>query len=158
MATERKTIFKIPYVGIDHYQGLALLYGEKGDFSVIFHLTNPVLQHGADPQAYTTYQNLLLNAVKILGAGHILQKQDVFVRKKYEGKPSGEFLQDKYHAHFTGREYTQINTYLVITRQVRKGSFYTYDRKMLSDFSQHIAKLSDLFCGAGLGPRLMGVG
>lgn len=155
MVKERKTIFEIPYAGIDHYQGIALIYGEKGDFSVIFQLTNPVLQYGADPDAYTAYQNLLLNVVKILGAGHILQKQDVFTRKKYKGKPSEEFLQGKYHSHFQGREYTEINTYLVITRQARKGTFYTYDKKMLSDFSQHIAKLSDLFSGAGLGPRLM---
>jgi len=147
----------MPYAGIDTYNGLDILYGDKGDFSVILHITNPVLQYGADPDAYSAYQSLLLNIIKILGEGHIIQKQDVFIRKKYKGAASGEFLQQKYHAHFEGREYTEIKTYLVITRQTGRGTFYTFDKKVLADFYQNTAKLSDLLGNAGLNPRYLNV-
>jgi len=157
MQRERKTAFRMPYAGIDTYNGLDILYGDKGDFSVILHITNPVLQYGADPDAYSAYQSLLLNIIKILGEGHIIQKQDVFIRKKYKGAASGEFLQQKYHAHFEGREYTEIKTYLVITRQTGRGTFYTFDKKVLADFYQNTAKLSDLLGNAGLNPRYLNV-
>ncbi|RZM29892.1 MAG: TraG family conjugative transposon ATPase [Pedobacter sp.] len=155
MQRERKTAFRMPYAGIDTYNGLDILYGDKGDFSVILHITNPVLQYGADPDAYSAYQSLLLNIIKILGEGHIIQKQDVFIRKKYKGAASGEFLQQKYHAHFEGREYTDIKTYLVITRQTGRGTFYTFDKKVLADFYQNTAKLSDLLGNAGFNPRYL---
>ncbi len=145
----------MPYAGIDTYNGLDILYGDKGDFSVILHITNPVLQYGADPDAYSAYQSLLLNIIKILGEGHIIQKQDVFIRKKYKGAASGEFLQQKYHAHFEGREYTDIKTYLVITRKTGRGTFYTFDKKVLADFYQNTAKLSELLGNAGFNPRYL---
>lgn len=145
----------MPYAGIDTYNGLDILYGDKGDFSVILHITNPVLQYGADPDAYSAYQSLLLNIIKILGERHIIQKQDVFIRKKYKGAASVEFLQQKYHAHFEGREYTEIKTYLVVTRQIGRGTFYTFDKKVLADFYQNTAKLSDLLSNAGFNPRYL---
>jgi len=155
MQQERKTAFKMPYAGVDTYNGLHILYGEKGDFSMILHINNPVLQFGADPDAYCTYQNLLLNIIKIMGEGHIIQKQDVFIRRKYKSESANEFLQQKYNAHFEGREYTDIKTYLVVTRQVKRGTFYTFDKKVLADFFQNIAKLSDLLASAGLNPRYL---
>lgn len=155
MQRERKTAFKMPYAGIDNYNGLQLLYGENGDFSVIMHINNPVLEYAADPEAYLTYQSVLLNIIKILGEGHIIQKQDVFIRKKYKPIPTDEFLQQKYHQHFEGREYTEIKTYLIITRQVKRGAFYTFDKKVLSDFSQNIDKLFDLLANAGFSPRYL---
>lgn len=143
----------MPYAGIDAYNGLHLLYGEKGDFSALLHIDNPVLQYSADPEAYTAYQSVLLNIIKILGEGHIIQKQDVFIRKKYRPVAANEFLQQKYHAHFQGREYTEIRTYLIITRQVKRGAFYTFDKKILADFSQNMGKVFDLLSGSGFGPR-----
>lgn len=156
MSRERKTAFSLPYAGVDSYRDLSILYGEKGDFSVILHLSNPVLQYGADPDAYSAYQNLLLNIIKILGEGHIIQKQDVFIRRKYKGENAGEFLQQKYHAHFDGREYTDIKTYLIITRQVKRGTFYTYDKKVLADFAQNMGKLYDLLASSGMAPKFLG--
>lgn len=153
MQTHRKTAFKMPYTGIDEDNGEALLYGERGDFSVIFHIRNPVMQYGADPEPYNTYHSLLLNLIKILGEGHIIQKQDVFSRNTYQGGTTTEFLQQKYNEHFHGREYTQIETYLTITRQVKKGAFYVYDPRMLLDFRQNIDKVHDLLSGAGMQPQ-----
>ncbi|MGV6945143.1 TraG family conjugative transposon ATPase [Sphingobacterium sp. CZ-2] len=155
MKTERKTTFEMPYVGIDHYQGMSVLYGDRGDFSVVMRLTNPVLQYGADPEAYTVFQQVLLNVIKILGEGHIIQKHDVFIKRKYRPKPASEFLEQKYQEHFEDREYTEIRTYLTVTRQVKKGAFYTYDKKVLVTFGQNMAKVHDLLLGAALNPSYL---
>jgi hypothetical protein len=155
MQREKKTGFKLPFAGIDTFNGLQLLYGENGDFSMILHISNPVLQYGADPDAYNAYQGVLLNIIKILGEGHIIQKQDVFIRRKYRGVNESEFLQQKYHAHFEGREYTDIKSYLIITRQVKRGAFYTYDKKVLADFFQNVIKISDLLANAGFYPSFL---
>ena len=145
----------MPYVGIDHYQGMSILYGDRGDFSVVMRLTNPVLQYGADPEAYTAFQQVLLNVIKILGEGHIIQKHDVFIKRKYQPKPATEFLEQKYQEHFEGREYTEIRTYLTVTRLVKKGAFYTYDKKILATFGQNMAKVFDLLSGAALNPAYL---
>lgn len=145
----------MPYVGIDHYQGMSILYGDRGDFSVVMRLTNPVLQYGADPEAYTAFQQVLLNVIKILGEGHIIQKHDVFIKRKYQPKPTTEFLEQKYQEHFEGREYTEIRTYLTVTRLVKKGAFYTYDKKVLATFGQNMAKVFDLLSGAALNPSYL---
>jgi len=155
MRTERKTAFEMPYMGIDHYQGMSVLYGDRGDFSAVMRLTNPVLQYGADPEAYTVFQQVLLNVIKILGEGHIIQKHDVFIKRKYRPKPASEFLEQKYQEHFEGREYTEIRTYLTVTRQVKKGAFYTYDKKVLVTFGQNMAKVFDLLSGAALNPSYL---
>lgn len=148
-----KTAFSMPYAGIDHFRGEALLYGERGDFSAVFRLRNPVTQYGADPEPYTAYHNTLLNMIKILGEGHIIQKQDILSRKTFQAGQATEFLQQKYNEHFGGREYTAITTYLTITRQVKKGAFYVHDPKALSDFDQQMDKLHDLMQGAGMQPH-----
>jgi len=145
----------MPYMGIDHYQGMSVLYGDRGDFSAVMRLTNPVLQYGADPEAYTVFQQVLLNVIKILGEGHIIQKHDVFIKRKYRPKPASEFLEQKYQEHFEGREYTEIRTYLTVTRQVKKGAFYTYDKKVLVTFGQNMAKVFDLLSGAALNPSYL---
>lgn len=155
MASQQKNTFELPYAGIDNLQGLSILYGIRGDFSVVFQIQNPVLQYAADPDGFNSYHTLLLNLVKILGEGYILQKQDIFCRKQYKARPAAEFLQQQYNAHFDGREYSAIYTYVIITRQVKRNAFYVYDPKALNDFHQAVLKVNDLFSGAGLHPRLL---
>ena len=155
MQRRKKLEFNIPYAGIDLYKGLWLLYGEKGDFSLMIKIQNPALQYSADRDGYTGFHSLFLNMVKILGEGYIIQKQDVFIRKAYKGRPGKEFLQQQYYRHFEGREYTELHTYLIITRQVKRGAFYVYDGKQLSDFEQHAGKIFDLLLGAGLRPAFL---
>lgn len=152
MQTHPRTVFKMPYIGIDDDNGEALLYGERGDFSVIFHIKNPVMQYGADPEPYNAYHSLLLNLIKMIGEGHIIQKQDIFSRRTYQGSTTTEFLQQKYNEHFHDREYTQIETYLIITKQVKRGAFYVYDHRVLLDFRHNIDKVYDLLSGAGMQP------
>src|SRR3546814_463251 len=155
---KRKTVFDVPYAGIDTVEGLSILYGQRGDYSVIFQINNPVTRYAADPNAYLGYHGLLLNLVKIVGEGHILQKTDVFHRQKYLPVGTTEFLQEKYQQHFAGREYTAVSTYLTLTKQVKKSAFYTFDAKALHDFRQLTSKARDLLAGAGLQPRLLSEG
>ena len=155
MAFHQKNSFELPYAGIDQHNGLSLLYGLRGDYSIIFKIQNPVLQYAADPDGYNSYHGLLLNLVKILGEGYIIQKQEVFCRKQYQGKAAPEFLQEKYHQHFEGREYTAIHTYLIITRQVKRNAFYVFDQKALNEFKQAVLKTNDLLSGAGLNPSIL---
>lgn len=155
MRKENKNLFDIPYVGIDHYQGMDILYNVHGDYSAILNISNPVMQYSADRELYVQYHQVLLNVVKILGEGHILQKQDIFIRKEYKSTQKQEFLEQKYQEHFSGRQYTEIQTYLTISRQVKKGAFYSYDSTQLSAFVVNIQKIYDLFLQAGLKPRIL---
>ena len=151
MASSKKKEFKLPYAGVVE----DVLYGERGDLSMIFRIRNPVVWYGADPEPYTAYHHLLLNLIKILGEGYLIQKQDVFYRCVYKGRPAKEFLQQKYHEHFAGRVYTQISTYLTITRRVKRNTFYVYDKKVSGEFAQHRKKVMDFLNGADLNPQLL---
>lgn len=144
MPKRKKTTFKLPYIGIDHSNGYDVLYNEKGEFGVVLEVENPVLQYAADPGNYDNFHQLYVNAIKILGEGYIVQKQDILSRKKFNLKSSGEYLQRKYDEHFRGRVYTSHQTLLVITRRVKPG-FYTYSQKQIEDFTQSIDKVADLF-------------
>ncbi|WP_162997110.1 TraG/VirB4 family ATPase [Mucilaginibacter kameinonensis] len=92
---------------------------------------------------------------KILGEGYVIQKQDVLTKKIYNKADSTEYLQQKYDEHFNGREYTDLTTYLVITRKAKRGSFYTYNKKNYTDFEQNIGKLDDLLKRNNLQPQLL---
>ncbi|MGF7079028.1 hypothetical protein [Mucilaginibacter sp. UYCu711] len=139
-----KTLFNIPYAGVDKSGAYDLLIGMNGECSVIIRIVNPVIRYAAYPAGYDEFHSLLINVVKVLGDGHILQKQDIISRSKWLGKSSGEYLQQKYNAHFEGRECLKTDTYLTITRQVKKGAFYVYDAKALRDFRQLISKVLDI--------------
>ncbi|WP_256009450.1 TraG family conjugative transposon ATPase [Desertivirga xinjiangensis] len=151
----KKKLFEIPYAGIDELDGVAILYSKRGDYSVVLKIENPVLQYGADAEAYNSYHNILLNVVKILGEGFIIQKQDVFIRKEFCPKPSIEFLKQKYNEHFQGRKYTALSTYFTITRQVKKSAFYVFNKNHLLDFLEVIAKITDILNIGGISSSLL---
>lgn len=155
MQTHKKQAFKMPYAGIDMDDGRAILYGDRGDFSMIFSIENPAIQYGADSEPYTSYHNLLLNLIKFLGEGYTIQKQDIFSKMEYSAKPSQEYLQQRYNDHFNGRKYTSISTFLIVTRQIKKSAFYVYNKKAIVEFKQHIAKIFDLLHGGGLKPHIL---
>jgi conjugation system TraG family ATPase len=139
-----KTLFDIPYAGVDKSGEFDLLIGKNGECSVVIRIVNPVIRYAAYPAGYDEFHGLLLNIVKVLGDGYILQKHDVISRTAWEGPPAGEYLQQKYNAHFKGRECLRVETYLTITRQVKKGAFFVYDARVLRDFRQAAGKVLDL--------------
>jgi type IV secretory pathway VirB4 component len=146
-----KQIFKLPYAGIDD----GLLIGANGDISVVIQMTNPVIRFSAAAPAYDEFHQLLINVVNILGDGYILQKQDVISRGVYPPKKANEYLQQKYNDHFAGRKFLKVDTYLTITRQVKKGAFYVYDAKAIRDFRQAIAKVTDVLSAGKATPKLL---
>jgi hypothetical protein len=147
----RKNEFKLPYAGID--QGL--LFGQNGDFSVVIKVINLVIRFAGASASYDEFHQLLINLIKILGDGYILQKQDVICRGVYPEKPAEEYLQQKYNAHFAGRKYLKVDTYLTITRQVKRGAFYVYDAKALRDFRQAIDKVIDVLIAGRMEPVIL---
>lgn len=152
---KRRTEFKLPYLGIDQYLNLSLLINDKGDFGVVLELENPVLQFSADPEGYITFHQLYNNVIKILGDGHVIQKQDIFSKKHYRPEDTDIFLQSKYNDHFEGREYTSHSTFLIITRKAGKG-FYKYKEKEYSTFDNSLSKVIDLFARANIKVKVLG--
>lgn len=147
MFSKKRNEFKLPYLGIeDQINGFHCLFNLKGDFGVILKLDNPVLQYSADSAKYDSFHQLYTNMIKILGEGHLIQKQDIFSRKTYCETYSKEYLQQKYDDHFHGRQYTSLKTFLVITKRA-KGR---YNQKSVIDFVQTLGKVTDLFERAGV--------
>ncbi|SHM92826.1 TraG family conjugative transposon ATPase [Mucilaginibacter sp. OK098] len=139
-----KSLFNIPYAGINKEGDYNLLIGLTGEYSIVIEINNPVTRYSADPSGYEEYHHLLINIVKILGEGHLLQKHDIISRYAFRAKDAEEYLQRHYNAHFENRECLRVSTYLTITKQVKKGTFYTYDAKGLRDFMQSIGKVLDV--------------
>ena len=139
-----KTLFNIPFAGVDKSGEYDLLIGLNGECSVIIKIINPVIRYSAYPAGYDEFHNLLLNIVKILGDGYLLQKQDIISRSAWKGNTASEYLQQKYNEHFEGRECLRTDTYLTITRQVKKRAFYVYNAKVLRDFRQAVGKVVDI--------------
>lgn len=150
-----KRMFKIPYVGIDKSGTYDLLVGSNGECSIIISITNPVVRYAAAASAYDEFHNLMINIIKILGDGYILQKQDIVSRSKYPAKKAEEYLQAKYNEHFEGRDFLKVDTYLTVTRQVKKGAFYVFDPKALRDFKNAAGKVLDILETAKTMPRLL---
>jgi conjugation system TraG family ATPase len=143
----KRNEFKLPYAGIEtEFKGFHLLFNLNGDFGLILKLENPVVQYSADPSRYDFFHQQYTNVIKILGEGHLIQKQDVFSTESYHEDNSKEYLQRKYDEHFQGREYVSHNTYLIITKR-SKGR---YSEKSVNDFIQSIGKVTDLFERSGI--------
>lgn len=141
---EKKNIFKLPYAGVSAAIDYDMLIGENGESSVVIKVVNPVTRYSAAAGAYDDFHRLMTNVVKILGDGYLLQKLDVLSKAHYPKKTSDEYLQRKYFGHFAGREYSKVETYLVLTLQVKKGAFYVYDAKALRNFKQVLGKVLDI--------------
>jgi hypothetical protein len=150
-----KQVFNIPYIGIDHYAGTDILVGAGGECSVVIRITNPVTRFSAASAAYDEFHALMINIVKIMGDGYLLQKSDVISKEKYPLKESGEYLQQKYNAHFAGRDYVNVTTYITLTKEVRKGAFYVFDKKGLRDFSHQLDKVMDILIAAKAAPLVL---
>jgi len=155
MGRKQNRTFELPYIGFDHFdESMHILYGSKGEASAVFSIRNTVEQYSADGDRYLDYHANMLNVVKIIGEGHFVQKLDVLSNRVFEENISEEFLQKKYDAHFSGRVYTDINTYLVITRKPKPGR-YIYSGKEDGEFRMKIAKVHQLLAETKFAPRLL---
>jgi conjugation system TraG family ATPase len=150
----KRNEFKWPYIGIDDEKGFGVLYSENGDHSVIIKIENPVLQYSADPESYYTFHSVFENIIRILGPDYVLQKQDVLSRKRFIGKLSDDYLTQKYNDNFNGKEYTDIESYLIITKQSKK-RFYQYDAKAYKTFLGNVIKVNDVLASKKMNPIML---
>jgi len=150
-----KQVFDLPYIGIDKTGIYELLVGKNGECSVVISINNPVVRYSASSAVYDEFHQLITGIVKVLGDGYILQKSDIIVRTIYPAKRADEYLQQHYNAHFVGRDYLDVKTYLTITRPVKKGAFYVYDPKALLNFRQAIGKVMDTLVASGTSPKIL---
>lgn len=145
-----------PYIGIETIDDIPIFYNRKGDFSVIIKCQNPVIQYCADKDSYYDFHNLFVNVLKILGTGYTLQKQDILAKNTFSSPiQSSDYLDKRYFDHFDGRVYTDITTYLVITKQLDKSKFFAYDKRIFETFIRNIGKVLDLFANKSLKARLL---
>ena len=117
-----------PYIGIEEYNGKSVLFSEKGEYSVVMQITNPVKKYSSNTSAYYSFSETITNLIKTLGAGYAIQKHDIFTRLPFTApSSSSSYLEKKYFEYFEGRVYTAHQSYLTITRE-GKGVF---DRQSL---------------------------
>ena len=151
----KQSEFRVPYLGIDIGAEMDILYGLSGEFSVLISIANPVERYGGDVKAYDGFHDIFCNLCRLIGEGHIIQKQDIIRRMVYSYQVAREYLQDSYNRHFDGRSYVVLETVLTITRPVKKASLYVHDKKALTDFKMTVAKVMDMLGGLAMEPRLL---
>ena len=152
---KRANTFKDIYFSIEDADGVGVLYTKTGEYSAILRMENPVQKYSADTDCYYDFTNLMTAVVQTLGEGYALHKQDVFVRKSFDGKAlatgaTGRFLSDAYFRFFNGRQYTAASTYLVITQESRKSALLSYDSSKWRDFLVKIHKVADQLHDGGV--------
>ena len=143
--SKRKKIFQDIYFTVEEVDGMGILYTKTGEYSVVIKMENPVQKYSANIDAYYEYTNLFSSIVLTLGEGYAIHKQDVFCKKKFidETGNNHEYLSDSYFKYFTGREYTDTFTYLVITQECKKSKLLSYDSRKWKDFLVKVRKVQD---------------
>lgn len=143
--SKRKKIFQDIYFTVEEVDGMGILYTKTGEYSAVLKMENPVQKYSANIDAYYEYTNLFSSIVLTLGEGYAIHKQDVFCKKKFieETGNNHEYLSDSYFKYFTGREYTDTFTYLVITQECKKSKLLSYDSRKWKDFLVKVRKVQD---------------
>jgi len=142
-----KTEFDGLYQGVEeHEDGIGVAYTRKGHYSVFISMDNPVVQYSANINEYYDAAALFENIIKSLGEGYSLQKQDIFSRQSFDPviDKDAKFLNRAYMNFFRGREYTEVQTCLIITQEIKPTTFGVYDRKREDDFWSKVQKVRDL--------------
>ena len=142
---KRKKIFQDIYFSVEDVDGIGVLYTKTGEYSAILKLENPVQKYSANIDNYYEFTNLLTALAQTLGEGYAIHKQDVFIKKKFhdETNDNHEFLSESYFRYFTGRTYTDVQTYLIITQENKKSRLFSFDSKKWRDFLVKIRKVKD---------------
>ncbi len=171
---KRKRVFQDIYYSVEDVDGIGVVYTKTGEYSAILHMENPVQKFSADTDSYYEFNRLFGAIVGSLGEGYAVQKQDVFMRKKFaaphaprsggcchpDGEPPlrgwGAYLSQSYFDYFTGREYTDARTFLIITQESKKSKLFSYDQRKWRDFIVKVRKTQDLLKDAGVKSTFLG--
>ena len=149
---KRKKIFQDIYFSVEDVDGIGVLYTKTGEYSAILKLENPVQKYSASIDSYYEFTNLLTALAQTLGEGYAIHKQDVFIKKHFhdETNDNHEFLSESYFRYFTGRTYTDVQTYLIITQENKKSRLFSFDSKKWRDFLVKIRKVKDQLKDSGV--------
>ena len=149
MNTKKKN-FEIPFIGYDygkdHQWNFDVLIGEYGNPIIGISIKNLVEQYSADPDSYQNFHGVLNNIIAIIGENRIVQKLDIFSKKKYQAESSHEFLQQKYSEHFNGRTFKSIETLLLFTDNIddkfkkKKSKYYDFSERNYKDLRTFFPK------------------
>ena len=155
---KRKKIFQDIYFSIEDVDDFGVLYTKTGEYSAIIKIENPVQKYSANIDSYYEFTHLLTAIAQTLGEGYAIHKQDVFVRKQFKDETSDnhEFLSESYFRYFTGRTYTDSQTYLIITQENKKSRLLSFDSKKWRDFLVKIRKVKDLLKDSGVDSTYLG--
>ena len=155
---KRKKIFQDIYFSIEDVDGIGVLYTKTGEYSAIIKIEKPVQKYSANIDSYYEFTHLLAAIAQTLGEGYAIHKQDVFVRKQFKDETSDnhEFLSESYFRYFTGRTYTDSQTYLIITQENKKSRLLSFDSKKWRDFLVKIRKVKDLLKDSGVDSTYLG--
>lgn len=137
------------YSGIEFIENSTVLYTNKGEYSVMFKIKNVTEKFCADIEAYYNFNEFILSIAKTLGEGYAIQKQDIFSKQNFKNEDSeienGEFLSKAYFNFFNGREFTEIDTYLIITQEKKKSTLLQFDSKKWKEFHLKVDKVKEIF-------------
>ena len=149
---KRKKIFQDIYFSVEDVDGIGVLYTKTGEYSAILKIENPVQKYSANIDNYYEFINLLTALAQTLGEGYAIHKQDVFIKKQFhdETNDNHEFLSESYFRYFTGRTYTDVQTYLIITQENKKSHLFSFDSKKWRDFLVKIRKVKDQLKDSGV--------
>ena len=149
---KRKKIFQDIYFSVEDVDGIGVLYTKTGEYSAILKIENPVQKYSANIDNYYEFTNLLTALTQTLGEGYAIHKQDVFIRKQFhdETNDNHEFLSESYFRYFTGRNYTDAQTYLIITQENKKSRLFSFDSKKWREFLVKIRKVKDQLKDSGV--------
>lgn len=146
-----------PYIGIEEFNGKPILYSNKGEYSIVLSIRNPIPRYSSNASSYYEYNETIMNLIKTLGSGYAIQKHDIFSRVPYRSskEQEGGYLEQKYFAYFEGREYIKHQSYITITQERGKG-FSQYNAEKWREFHDRIEKVLDLLSGAYWSPMILG--
>ena len=155
---KRKRIIQDIYFSVEDCDGVGVLYTKTGEYSAVLRMENPVQKFSANTDSYYEFTRLMTALAQTLGEGYAIHKQDVFVRRQFrdESGDKHEFLSESYFRYFTGRSYTDCETYLIITQEARKSKLFSFDGKKWRDFLVKIRKVQDQLKDAGLPTSFLG--
>jgi conjugation system TraG family ATPase len=149
---KRKKIFQDIYFSVEDVDGIGILYTKTGEYSAILKIENPVQKYSANIDSYYEFTHLLTSLAQTLGEGYAIHKQDVFVKKKFhdETNDNHEFLSESYFRYFTGRTYTDCQTFLIVTQENKKSRLFSFDSRKWREFLVKTRKVKDLLKDSGV--------
>ena len=155
---KRKKVFQDIYFSIEDVDGMGVLYTKTGEYSAILKIENPVQKYSANIDNYYEFTHLMTALAQTLGEGYAIHKQDVFVKKQFKDETSDnhEFLSESYFKYFTGRSYTDSQTYLIITQENKKSRIFSFDSKKWRDFLVKARKVKDQLKDSGVDSSYLG--